>query len=1212
MKKDKFNKILLIIYCLFIIMQPFLDATIYFVNDSISLSFLRPTIVGILFIMLLFNKNISKKIKLTSIIYLGIFIIYSIIHLIVVKDNFYSNSTGNLMSEARYLIMYFYYLLLMFVTYMMLKSNDKNKIIKTVVIAGLVISSLYFISIITETSLNTYGDSLIKHGFKGWSNSAHYVGHTLIMVLPITLVAVFEMKIFKSIFKYILVLINVVVPFYLVGTKSAAYGILLIMIFYGLLKIIRLILKDRQYKSTLFILVIILCLIVTLPYTFARANLNNQLSIYQEKNNKDIDFITNSIYDSNNTIDITHSQSNKNKIFKNFTFSKKMDLVLLKNKEIKSQFFDNRQIQLMINKDLRTLAKVDEKLFGYGFQNMPKNTWVETDAFIIYYCFGILGFILLIAVPFLLLLYYGIRDLKYIKKFDNVLYLLAFGVGLDFAILVFVGYILYFAQTVFYFVFIYNLLIIYLKKLELKTDVILKRKDEKQKKYLFMTNDMEVGGAEVGLVDVLNELSKNNHVDLVLLRKKGPLLSKISDEVQIYEILKKERPKIINSIIRAMYFSGGIFSRLVYCMTIKEKYDVEVAYLEGYPAVFISSSINKKSVKIGSIRVGLKNHKLTIEKFKYGRYLLKKAYKKMDYIYSVSDLSRLEFIEKFPEFTDKTSCIYTYFDIESIRRKSLDEPDYNFDNKKINLLAVGRFDYQKGYDQLIEAFKIIVKVNKDICLHFVGKHETEYGDKVKKLIKDYKLEEHVVLHGVKDNPYSYIRKCDALISSSHYEGFPRVVNEALCLKKLCVGTKVTGTKEALKNGKMGILIDDSVEGLVEGINLALSSNIYFKYEKEINKFDGNKESFFREFNQLCHKKKEMIIFLPKLSYGGMEHSLISLINSKLLNKNYNITLFVVYSVDKSILNLIPKEIKVKLLWKHEWNIVGKFVVSFKFILNYIHYFFKKYDISISYAHQHWILAKLTILSSPNNVCFIHSNIKNSRTPSELRKLLKNLKYEKFKKLIAVSDDARDTLAKLINREDIYSINNLINGLEILEQAKEKVDDFDFNQKKVTFINVGRHEEATKRLSRIIGAMVKLNKEKYDYQMLFIGDGEDTDLYYKLKKDKNLSNLHIIGKRKNPFKYYVHADALVISSVSEGYPVVFQEAKILRKPILTTDVSDAKKDIDKKFGIVVDNNDKSIYRAMKQFLDQGFKIKENFDYKKYNEKIERELLKAFGE
>ena len=107
--------------------------------------------------------------------------------------------------------------------------------------------------------------------------------------------------------------------------------------------------------------------------------------------------------------------------------------------------------------------------------------------------------------------------------------------------------------------------------------------------------------------------------------------------------------------------------------------------------------------------------------------------------------------------------------------------------------------------------------------------------------------------------------------------------------------------------------------------------------------------------------------------------------------------------------------------------------------------------------------------------------------------------------------------------------------------------------------------------------------------------------------KNIDNIEFLGVKSNPYPYLKQSDALLMSSDFEGNPVVFIEAKVLNKPIITTDVSDSKKEIDKKYGIVVEKNDKAIYKGMKEFLDNGF-VSQKFDAEKYNEDILEKLDK----
>ena len=55
----------------------------------------------------------------------------------------------------------------------------------------------------------------------------------------------------------------------------------------------------------------------------------------------------------------------------------------------------------------------------------------------------------------------------------------------------------------------------------------------------------------------------------------------------------------------------------------------------------------------------------------------------------------------------------------------------------------------------------------------------------------------------------------------------------------------------------------------------------------------------------------------------------------------------------------------------------------------------------------------------------------------------------------------------------------------------------------------------------------------------------------------------MGPKKNPYPYFKECDSVILTSNFEGYPVVYIESLVFNKPIITTDVSDSKKDIEGK-------------------------------------------------
>ena len=171
-------------------------------------------------------------------------------------------------------------------------------------------------------------------------------------------------------------------------------------------------------------------------------------------------------------------------------------------------------------------------------------------------------------------------------------------------------------------------------------------------------------------------------------------------------------------------------------------------------------------------------------------------------------------------------------------------------------------------------------------------------------------------------------------------------------------------------------------------------------------------------------------------------------------------------------------------------------------------------------------------------------------------------------------------------------------------SKQKID---VEKNEPIFLNVGRHDEKQKRLSRIIEATEKLNKNGFEFKVVLVGKGTNTKDYEKIIKEKNLNNIIMLGAKKNPYPYFKLSDCFLLSSQFEGYPVVFVESEILGLPIITTDVSDSKKDIDGKYGQVVENSEKGVYRGMKNFLEKGLKT-EKFDPEKFNQEITKKVKK----
>jgi len=171
-----------------------------------------------------------------------------------------------------------------------------------------------------------------------------------------------------------------------------------------------------------------------------------------------------------------------------------------------------------------------------------------------------------------------------------------------------------------------------------------------------------------------------------------------------------------------------------------------------------------------------------------------------------------------------------------------------FKQDHFHFVNMGRLSPEKGQDNLIKAFARIHMEypNSELCILGKGPLKGE----LEALVKDLGLSESVHLMGQLENPFDFMKKCDCFVLSSHYEGQPMVLLEAMTLGMRIVATDIVANRTVLENGKYGLLVENSIEGLKEGMEIMIKKGKALNMEV----FDYNKynalamETFYRTLN----------------------------------------------------------------------------------------------------------------------------------------------------------------------------------------------------------------------------------------------------------------------------------------------------------------------------------------------------------------------------
>lgn len=347
------------------------------------------------------------------------------------------------------------------------------------------------------------------------------------------------------------------------------------------------------------------------------------------------------------------------------------------------------------------------------------------------------------------------------------------------------------------------------------------------KKILFLNNTLATGGAEKVLVNILNNLDLSQY-EITLLT--------IYDEIADHFILRKEirrisfftrKSKILRSLSYKL-FCRIIPASLLYRIIVKEKYDVEVAFLEGLPTKIISGNNKHKCKKIAWVHTDLEVYRGSDYAFKDDNDQ-SASYKQFDEIVLVSRDVKEAFTRRFGNGYS-LNVIYNLVDEKEVLIKSKRPITSPFHDGQFHFVSVGRLVKPKGYDRLLLACSMLQKkgIGFDLCI--VG--EGPERENLEQLIKMYHLENQVILYGYSSNPYSIIAMSDALVISSHTEGYPLALVECLIIGKPVVATNVTGPKEILENGNWGLLVDSDAESIFKGMEKMTYSEIYNFYKQK--------------------------------------------------------------------------------------------------------------------------------------------------------------------------------------------------------------------------------------------------------------------------------------------------------------------------------------------------------------------------------------------
>ena len=658
----------------------------------------------------------------------------------------YKDGVG-LFTELQGLLRVFYFPLLLLSLY---EIKDEFKISKLTLFTTLSLYLLFiFIPVLFHVGFKSY--EITKSGTLGFFNSANEISGIISILTPIIFIIFTTKKnpIINTIYTltYLFVILTI-------GTKTPLLS-LFITVGMTIIWLIIKIFKEKKYKMLLSSFLIIVISIIGLVIVIPKTNFYKNIMVHLDYLHiKDISDIT-------------------------------------ENKEVIDHFIFSERITFFGAEKSRYLSTSSyEKLFGDGYLQGGKRVKdIEIDYYDIYFHHGIIGF-LIFFIPYLYVLFKVATEQKtknYINYMLNVSLLLA--IVLSF----FTGHIIT-SPAVSIFVIM----------------IILELSNSKKKRLLFAIKDLEIGGIETAIINLLNNMNYEKYdVTLIMEERKGTLLKNVNENVYIQEL---KVSNISNVIIRK---SINMLRKLNYEILNYHNYDFSCCYTT---YSLSSNKIALTASKNNSIYVHSNYRYIYKDKTEFKKFFNCRNISSFRRIIFVANEAEKDFIKIYPELKNKCLVLNNFIDPDKILKLSTEKISETHPKNKKLFVFIGRLDdSSKKVSRAINLLKSLSDVN--LLIVGDGPDRKMYED----LVTKNDLSKRVTFVGQKTNPYPYIKLADYIILTSDYEGFPVTYLEAITLHKRIL-TTIDVSDESINIGKdYATIISMDEKEMLKDVQKELSS-----------------------------------------------------------------------------------------------------------------------------------------------------------------------------------------------------------------------------------------------------------------------------------------------------------------------------------------------------------------------------------------------------
>ena len=340
------------------------------------------------------------------------------------------------------------------------------------------------------------------------------------------------------------------------------------------------------------------------------------------------------------------------------------------------------------------------------------------------------------------------------------------------------------------------------------------------KKILFLIHDLHHGGAEKVLVNLVNNMDPEQfEIHVTALFGGGVNEQFLAPHVRFRAIFPKPFPG--NSHVMKLFSP-----RLLHRMFVKERYDVEIAYLEGPAARTISGCTDPDTKTVCWLHCTMRSDAEFSIGFRNAAEA-RRCYSCFDRGVFVSE----GVLEAFRNYCPMKHMQVLYNTNESDKLLKLAAEAAELPGTGLHWCGVGKLVKNKCFDRMLRIQKRLL--DEGYPVHFLALGEGDQRSELEQYVRDNGMEEHVTFLGYQTNPCKYVAKCDLFVCASYAEGFSTAATEALIVGTPVCTVEVSGMKEMLgSSNEWGIVTENDENALYQGIKRLLDDPALLEHYKK--------------------------------------------------------------------------------------------------------------------------------------------------------------------------------------------------------------------------------------------------------------------------------------------------------------------------------------------------------------------------------------------